>query len=93
MTGEKPKKKFTQILKILGVIFVLIFIFEIWIANRHSVYGEKIAELKQAKANLELENQLLENAVFSNASLAQLEKKATQMLKFETIKNIEYVKK
>jgi len=85
------KEKLTKLIKIAGAVFLLIFLLEIWIGNQLSVYGNKIAELKQAKANLTLENQILENTIAQNSSLSYIEKKA-QEFGFENIKNLEYIK-
>lgn len=64
---------------------------EIWIVNRLSTYGDKIYQLKQAQAALELENQVLSNSIATASSMVMLEKKATQ-LGFDTIGSIEYIK-
>mgnify|MGYP001562751220 CR=1 FL=1 len=77
---------------IFGLIFCLVILSaEIWIVNRLSTYGNKIYELKQAQADLELQNQVLANSIAKASSLAQLEQKAT-LLGFNNINQIEYIK-
>lgn len=88
---EKTTKKTLRIIKIVGVIVFVIFLVEIWMVNRLSTYGKKIQEIKVVKANLELENQNLENAIAQNSSLKEIENKAAR-LGFTSIKNLEYVK-
>lgn len=77
---------------VIGLIFFLaVLSAEIWIVNRLSTYGDKIFQLKQAEASLELENQVMANSIAEHSSLAALEQKANQ-LGFNNINQIEYIK-
>lgn len=76
----------------LGLIcFLVVFSAEIWIVNRLATYGDKIQKIKEAQSKLELENQLLVNAVAKDSSMVTLEEKAKQ-LGFDSINQIEYIK-
>lgn len=76
----------------LGLAIFLITLFaEIWLVNCLSIYGDKIYQLKQSQASLELENQVLSNSIAISSSMTVLEKKATQ-LGFSNINSIEYIK-
>lgn len=91
---EEDKKRRPRVLRFavlgLAVFFALLSI-EIWIVNRLSTYGDKIYQLKQAQANLELENQVLANSVAISSSMIVLEQKATP-LGFNNINQIEYIR-
>lgn len=88
---EKIQKHFRRILKISLVVIGLVFLLEIWMVNRLSTSGDKIQELKQTRASLQLENQVLESHIAQQSSLVSLEGKAVN-LGFDSIKTIEYVK-
>lgn len=74
----------------LSILLVVLFV-EIWVVNRTSTYGDEIYKLKQAQASLELENQVLSNKIAQKSSMILLEKKAN-ILGFNTISQIEYIK-
>lgn len=86
----QPKKKILRITKLLAIVFGVVLVLEVWMVNRLSTYGTKIEELKAIEANLQLENQVLENTIAQKASLKQVELKAV-LLGFSSIKNLEYV--
>lgn len=85
------KKKAVRWLRLILVIFLGLFFLELWSVNRLSTYGDKIQELKQAQASLELENLTLENQIASDLSLLTIEEKAAK-LGFSSVKNLEYIK-
>lgn len=87
---EQPKKRVFKVLKIAALFLVAVFVLEIWMVNRLSTYGKKIEGLKVVEANLQLENQVLENSIAQGASLGQIENKSTN-LGFGGIKNLEYI--
>lgn len=89
--NHKYSKKFLRLVKAISIICLAVFILEIWMMNRLSTYGNKIAQLKEAQSNLEFENRVLENLIAQNSSLSNVDKKAAE-LGFSTIKNIEYTK-
>lgn len=74
----------------LGIFLVVLFA-EIWVVNRLSTYGDKMYQLTQTQAGLELENQTIENSIAMAASMVSLEKKASY-LGFNNIDKIEYIK-
>lgn len=92
-TGKETGYAFSlmRALKVMGVFCVLVFILEIWMVNRLSTDGQKIAEIKAAEARLELENQVLENTIAENSSITALEQKMAP-LGFDTSKNFIYIK-
>lgn len=89
---NKRKNVLSLRLVVLGLVFFLMTLSaEIWIVNRLSTYGDKIYQLKQAQANLELENQVLANSIAEASSMMVLEQKAT-LLGFNNINQIEYIR-
>lgn len=88
---EKSTMKITSMAKIGAVLFIAVFVLEVWLVNRLATYGDKIQELKQAQASLELENQVLENSIAEKMSLTSVEREAGE-LGFSSIKDIEFVK-
>lgn len=89
--NANPSQKIVRAVKVLGIIFLAVFVLEVWLMNRLSTYGNKIQELEVAKSNLKLENQVLENEIAQKASLNLIDQKAAG-LGFNNIKNIEYIK-
>lgn len=87
--GNRPKRKITRIIRLGGVVFIVVLVLEIWMANRLSTYGSKIEETKGAQSKLELENQILENEVARKSSLLSLEPKAAS-IGFNAVKNPQY---
>lgn len=85
---KAPSKNF---IKIAAILFFLILILEIWLVNRLSTSGDKLNEIKAAKANLELQNQLLENKIAEEIALVKIEQKSA-LFGFTNIKNLEYIK-
>lgn len=88
---QSSKNRILRGIKAGAIIFLVVFFLEIWMVTRLSTYGHKIQELKVAKANLELENQIIENQIAEKSSLISLEEKA-EAYGFSNIKNLEYVK-
>ncbi|MCL5783794.1 MAG: hypothetical protein M1142_00350 [Patescibacteria group bacterium] len=88
--NNKPKKKVWKAFKVFIAIFLVVLFIEIFMANRLSTYGDKIQQLKDAQASLELENQVLENQIARQSSLISVETKSSK-LGFETVKNFEYI--
>ncbi len=89
--GKLPKNKLKRTLKISAAFFLICLGILLWSVNRLSTYGEKIQELKNAQARLELENQILENKIAAESSLNSIEKKAVA-LGFDSVKNYQYLK-
>lgn len=88
---NESNKKIVKAVKIVAVVFLVVFFIEIWVSTRLSTYGNKIQDLKVAKAGLELENQVLENEIAEKTSLLSIEFQAN-IYGFDTAKNLEYVK-
>lgn len=89
---ENKKKSFPTRFIVAGLtVFLMALFVEIWVVSRTSTYGDKIYQLKQAQASIELENQVLSNTIAKTSSMVLLEKKATN-LGFNTIGKIEYIK-
>lgn len=89
---EDSRKNLLKRFITLGLVIFLVTLFaEIWLVNRLSIYGDKIYQLKQAQAILELENRVLSNSIAMSSSMSVLDKKATQ-LGFNNIISIEYIK-
>lgn len=88
---NKSQKKIFKLIKISLGLLILVFIVEIWVANRLSTYGEQIQSIKESHARLILENQILENSIAQNQSLELIERKA-QFLGFINIKDLEYIR-
>ncbi|MDD2823033.1 MAG: hypothetical protein PHQ59_03015 [Candidatus Daviesbacteria bacterium] len=90
---EDKKRRLVPVrLVVMGLsIFLVVLFLEIWVVNRTSTYGDKIYQLKQAQAALELENQVLSNKIAETSAMVLLEKKANN-LGFNTINQIDYIK-
>lgn len=88
--NRKKSNKMRIIIAGLGIFLVVLFL-EVWVVNRNSTYGDKIYQIKQAQASLELENQVLANTIASKSSMSILEKKANT-IGFNSITHIEYIK-
>lgn len=80
-----------KIFRILSLLLVIVLIVEVWTVNRLSTLGGKIRELKIAKANLEIENQLLESKILEQSSLYFIEEQSYK-LGFSNIKDVEYLR-
>ncbi|MDO8638899.1 MAG: hypothetical protein Q7R43_04955 [Candidatus Daviesbacteria bacterium] len=74
-----PQKKVFRLIKIFLGILVVVFVLEIWVANRLATNGKQIQDIKQAQANLILENQILENSIAQNMSLSIIEQRAGKL--------------
>ncbi len=86
---ESPKNKFFKYAK-FGVLLFLVMIFlEVWMATRLSSYGVKIQQLKDAEANLQLQNEVLSTQVAQNLALENVQQKATA-LGFAPVKAYDY---
>lgn len=90
-TVTKYSFNLMRTLKVMGAFCVIVFILEIWMVNRLSNDGQKIAEIKVTQAKLELDNQVLENTIAENSSINVLEQKVSP-LGFNTTKNFLYLK-
>ena len=87
---NKPRRKIIRIVKFVVILFLLFFALEILMVNRLSTYGDKIQDLKNTQASLELENQILEYKISERTSLQKIESKAS-LFGFNSRKNIEYL--
>lgn len=87
---KRPVKKLAKLIRAGLVLFLIIFFVEIWAVNRLATYGDKIQELKNTEASLELENQILENAVAQKSSLYSIGEKASK-LGFDSAKSFSYL--
>lgn len=88
LRGSSSKMRLT--IGCLTVLLIILFV-EIWVANRTSTYGDKIYQLKQSQARLELENQVLANSIAASSAMVLLERKAN-LLGFNTINQLDYIK-
>ena len=91
-SGKETKYSFNlmRALKVMGAFCVIVFILELWMVNRLSTDGQKIAEIQATEARLKLENQVLENTIAENSSITSLEQKVTSY-GFDTSKNFLYI--
>lgn len=71
----------------LLVVFLLI---EIWAVNRLSSYGDRLNQIKNSQARLELENQILENKIAQKSALSYIEQYSVS-LGFGQAKSVEYL--
>lgn len=74
----------------LSSVFLIGIVLEIWTANRLSSYGEQISRLEAAKADLQIENQNLQNKIDQQSSLAQIEQYSKQF-GFTQVNHVQYV--
>lgn len=91
LTKNNKSKTVITLIKIAGATVLAIIFLEIWVVNRLSTYGDKIVEIKTAKAALEQENKILENEIAQNSSLLHIDQLAPQF-GFKSVGNIEYIK-
>ncbi len=91
--SEQPtlKRQTAQFIKIGIGIFLVALVLEVWMVNRLSTAGRELQDIKDTKARLETENQLLSNEIARNISLARLEEEAT-LMGFTANKTLEYLK-
>ena len=80
-----------RILIFLAISLFVLVIFEIWVLNRLSTFGEQIVKIEISSGELKKENQLLENQVAEMTSLLVIEAKA-RMLGLSKSKRYEYIK-
>lgn len=88
---NRPRQRILKSIRLGAVILLVVLFLEIWAANRLSTYGDKIQDIKSAKMAIELENQVLENQIAQQSSLASIEIRAVA-LGFTTVKNWQYFK-
>lgn len=79
-----------KILFLSVIILLLGVIFEIWIVNALSSYGEKISQIEKTSNELSLQNQILRNKLDRKSSLVEIKPKALN-LGFGKIQNIKYL--
>ncbi|KKR81428.1 MAG: hypothetical protein UU73_C0001G0092 [Candidatus Daviesbacteria bacterium GW2011_GWA1_41_61] len=88
---RRPRKRVVKFIRLGAVILLAVLFLEIWAVNRLSTYGDKIQDIKSAKMALDLENQVLENQIAQQSSLASIETKAVS-LGFTAVKSWQYLK-
>lgn len=89
---EEVKSKFPK--KYLGLVLlglISLTLIEIWASNTVVAFGEKLDKLTEAEKNLKLENQILENEIAQNSSLANIASKAAT-LGFSSAQSIQYIR-
>ena len=79
-----------KIIIFLGLLVLLLTVFEIWAVNRLSTYGQQISKIEESKASLKLENEVLENEVAKRNSLTEVKSQA-QTVGFEKVKAIDVI--
>lgn len=79
-----------RMLLLLFLVVLVFIILEIWSVNRLSSFGSELSRIEQAKANLTLQNDLLEAQIAESSSLNQASKMAGA-LGFQNIKDIQYL--
>lgn len=79
-----------KILIISFFIFFLVVIFEIWVVNRLSSYGERINFIEKTAAELQMQNQILKNQIDKHSAIATAKQNALKM-GFDKAQNIEYL--
>lgn len=77
---------------IFGVflIFIALVVLEIWAVNRLATFGEKINQIERLKAQIHLENQILENQIAQGSSIKNL-KDLTMDAGFQKISTLYYI--
>lgn len=73
------QKRVFRLIKIFLGLLIIIFVLEIWIANRLSTYGKQIQDIKIMQADLILENQILENSIAQNMAFSKIEQRAKSL--------------
>lgn len=73
------QKKIFRLIKIFLSLLIVVFVLEIWIANRLSTNGQQIQDIKKNQSDLILENQVLENLIAENMSLSKIEQRARNL--------------
>lgn len=73
------QKKIFRLIKIFVGLLIVVFILEIWVANRLATNGKQIQDIKKSQSDLILENQILENLIAQNMSLSKIEQKARNL--------------
>lgn len=84
-------KSWTRYLKIGLIVFFIVIVAEVLIVNRLSTYGDQIQDLQDKKAELELENILLQEEIAKNMGLKVMDEKVRQF-GFEEPKKVEYIR-
>lgn len=74
-----------------GVGIFILTILEIWANNTIITYGEKFEKLSILEKELDMENQILENEIAKNASLANIASKSAK-LGFSSEQSIQYIR-
>ncbi len=87
---DQPNIHIFRVIKIGGIILILFLVFEVWVVNRLSTMGNKIAQLSQVKRSVELENQLLESEIAKKSALSEIEQKAIS-LGFKPLTKVESI--
>lgn len=80
-----------RVLIFLAISLFVLVIFEIWVLNRLSTFGEQIVKIEISSRELIKENQFLENQIAELASLKVIEIKA-RLLRFTKSKKYEYIR-
>lgn len=80
----------TYIVAVIAGLFVLTLI-KIWASNTAVAYGEKYEKLFALEKNLKMENQILENEIATNSSLATIASKSAE-LGFSPFGSIQYIR-
>lgn len=85
------KPRFVKLIRIVAILIVLVIILEGWMVSRLSTYGDKIDQLQQIKASLNLDNELLRNQISEKTALSKIELQANQ-LGFSSATKVKYLK-
>ncbi len=88
-TDIQPRR-FHKLVKFSLAAFLVIFLLEIWTVNRLATFGDKIQQIEDTRASLELENQYLKSQIAEQSSLPVVEKKAAE-LGFVPMENLAYL--
>ncbi len=89
---QQPQKGFGK--KYIGLIAAILFVLmlmQIWVNNSVVEYGEKLQKLSSLSKTLSMENQILENEIAKEQSLANVASKSAELGFFQP-ESIQYIR-
>lgn len=79
-----------RILISLVIALLTLIILEIWSVNRLATFGADLSKIEQARQDLTIENQILEDQIAKASSLQEVSKDA-QVIGFGNFSNFSYL--
>src|SRR5437660_470412 len=90
-TQESTKKFPKKYITLVALSLLILTIAEIWASNTAVAFGEKYEKLSFLERSLKIENQILENKIAQNSSLATIASKSAE-LGFSKLGGIQYIR-